>query len=124
MFSKAARTIVPPRPWLIRTKTGFRVLHKLLILITALVLVPHARAATAPPLNLVVAIDLTKSVAVKGTDGKTEFQKNVDGVTRLLAQVPANTHVTVLGITGHSFANPYPALGCDPERSRLDANDI
>jgi hypothetical protein len=83
---------------------------KLLVLAIALMLVSHANAATPPHLNLVVAIDLSKSVAVKGPDGTTEFQKNIDGVTRLLAQVPADTRITLVGITDHSFAQPYILL--------------
>lgn len=83
---------------------------KLLVLLLGIALIPHAYAATKPHLNLVVAIDLTKSVAVKGPDGRTEFQKNVTGVTRLLAQIPAGAHVTVIGITDHSFAQPYILL--------------
>jgi hypothetical protein len=61
-------------------------------------------------LSEVVAIDLTQSVAVPGPDGKTEFQKNVDGVTHLLAQAPAGSRITVIGITDHSFAQTYILL--------------
>jgi hypothetical protein len=53
---------------------------------------------------------LTKSVAVKGPDGTTEFQKNVAGVTRVIAEVPAGAHVAVIGITDRSFAQPYILL--------------
>jgi hypothetical protein len=83
---------------------------KLLLLIVGLAVIPHVRAATQPHLNLVVALDLTKSVGVQGPDGKTEFQKNVDGITRILAAVPAGAHVAVIGITDHSFAQPYILL--------------
>jgi hypothetical protein len=83
---------------------------KLLVLVAGVLFITHARAATSPHLNLVVAIDLTKSVAFKGPDGATEFQKNVDGVTRVLAGVPAGAHVSIIGITDHSFAQPYILL--------------
>lgn len=83
---------------------------KLLVLVAAFVLIPPARAATASHLDIVVAIDLTRSVAVKGPDGTTEFQKNVDGVTHLLAGVPAGARVHVIGITDQSFAQPYILL--------------
>jgi hypothetical protein len=85
-------------------------MKKLLILAAALALVPHVHAAAPQRLNLVIALDLSKSVNVKGPDGTTEFHKNVDGVTRLLAQVPAGAHVTVIGITDRSFAQPYILL--------------
>jgi len=92
------------------THTVRSAMTKLLVLVAGIVFIPHAHAATNPHLNLVVAIDLSKSVAVKGPDGTTEFRKNVDGVTRLLAQVPSGTRVTVLGITDHSFVQPYILL--------------
>jgi hypothetical protein len=86
-------------------------MRKLLVGLFALVLVSHAHAADPPkPFNLVIALDLTKSTNAKGPDGTTEFQKNVDGVTRILAQVPARSHVTVIGITDRSFAQPYILL--------------
>lgn len=59
---------------------------------------------------MVVAIDFTQSVAVPGPDGTTEFQKNVEGVTRLLAEVPSGTHLTVIGITDRTFSQPYILL--------------
>jgi len=77
-----------------------------------LLLVPH-HALAAHRLNLVVMVDLTQSVAVEGHDGKTESEKNLQAVNRLLAQVPAGSHVTVLGITDNSFAQPYILLSAD-----------
>jgi hypothetical protein len=78
----------------------------LLVFLAALTLAaPHARAQDH--LNLVVAIDSTRSVATVGPDGKSDFQKNVEGVSRVLAQIPAGTRLTVIGITDHSFAEPY-----------------
>ena len=89
------------------THTVRAAMTKLLVLAAGILLVPHARAATNSHLDLVVALDLTKSVAVKGPDGTTEFQKNVDGVTRLLVEVPAGARVSIIGITDHSFTQPY-----------------
>ena len=43
-------------------------------------------------------------------DAKSDFQKNIDGVTRLLSQAPAGSRITVIGITDHSFAQPYILL--------------
>lgn len=58
-------------------------------------------------LNMVVAIDLSRSVAGVGPDGRSDFEKNIDGVTRLLSDLPSGAHVTVIAITDHSFAQPY-----------------
>jgi hypothetical protein len=49
-------------------------------------------------------------VDIKGPDGTTEFQKNIDGVTDVLAQVPAGARITIIGITDRSFAQPYILL--------------
>jgi hypothetical protein len=81
------------------------------VLCVALFVAPRADAADR--LNLVIALDLTQSVAVKGTDQKQEFQKNVDAVTRLLAASPAGARITVLGITDRSFAQPSILLAAE-----------
>jgi hypothetical protein len=78
---------------------------KLLVLLAAFCLLTHA-AAFAQPTNLVVAVDLTFSVGSVGPDLKSEFKKNIDAVSTLLAMVPAKSHVTVIGITDASFAHP------------------
>jgi hypothetical protein len=83
---------------------------KLLVLALAVLLLPHAWAASEGHLELVIAVDLTKSVDAAGPDGKTEFQKNIDGVTGILARLPTGAHVTVIGITDRSFAQPYILL--------------
>jgi hypothetical protein len=80
---------------------------KLLLVFLAALTLDAPRARAQDHLNLVVAIDLTRSVATVGPDGKSDFQKNVEGVSRVLAQVPAGTRLTVIGITGHSFTEPY-----------------
>jgi hypothetical protein len=79
------------------------------VLVVAIcVLLPALRVARASerPLDLIVAIDLSASVASKGPDGTTDFAKNVAAVTQLLAAAPAGSQVTVIGITGTSFAEP------------------
>jgi hypothetical protein len=68
----------------------------------------HASAESR--LNVVIAVDLSKSVAVRGPDQATEFEKNIAAVARLLAQLPAGANVTVIGITDHSFTEPYVLL--------------
>lgn len=66
--------------------------------------------ARTRPLNLVIAPDLSASERVIGTDGNTEFAKNLAAISRLLANAPAGAKVTVLGITGESFGAPYVVL--------------
>jgi len=57
--------------------------------------------------ELVVLIDLSRSVGANGPDDRSEFQKNVAAVSQVLRRVPAGAHVTILGITDDSFAQPY-----------------
>jgi hypothetical protein len=80
---------------------------KLLLVFLAALTLAAPRVHAQDHLNLVIAIDLTRSVAAVGPDGKSDFQKNVEGVTRVLAQVPAGARLTVIGITDRSFAEPY-----------------
>ena len=93
-------------------------LTKMLLLPFALAILAGARAHAQAREDLVIAIDLTASVSVSGPDGKSEFEKNVDGVAHVLAQAPAGSRITVIGITDHSFAQPYILLtarvGADP----------
>jgi hypothetical protein len=60
--------------------------------------------------SAVIALDFTQSVAGKGYDGKTEFEKNVEAACHLIAQLPPGTRFTVLGITDRSFSQPYLLL--------------
>jgi hypothetical protein len=83
---------------------------KLLLLIVGFSFLAVRSVQAEDRLSEVVAIDLTQSVAVSGPDGTNEFQKNIDGVTRLLSQVPSGSRITVIGITDHSFAQPYVLL--------------
>jgi hypothetical protein len=83
---------------------------KLLILLLAAFPLGHGRAAAQDHVMLVVAVDLTQSVAAAGPDHEIDFRKNIDAITKLLTQVPAGSRVTVLGITDRSFAQPYILL--------------
>jgi hypothetical protein len=80
---------------------------KLLVVVVAVIAFGVPRAGAQADLNLVIAIDFTQSVAATGPDGKSDFQKNVEGVSRVLAQIPAGTRLTVIGITDRSFTEPY-----------------
>jgi hypothetical protein len=92
------------------TNAAQKAITKLLMVVLAVTLLPHAWADSGGHLSLVIAIDLTKSVDVVGPDGKTEFQKNIDGVTGIIEKIPAGAHVAIIGITDHSFAQPYILL--------------
>jgi len=92
------------------TNAARNAIAKLLIVVLAVMLVPCARAESDGHLDLVIAVDLTRSVSVTGPDGKSDFQKNLDGVSRVLAQVPAGAHITVIGITGRTFTQPHILL--------------
>jgi len=95
-------------------QTARKAVTKLLAVILCLSMVAVASVhAVDQKLNLVVLIDLSASVAGKGPDGKTDFEKNVAGVARLLTSVPAGARVTILGITANSFAEPDILLSAE-----------
>ncbi|HEY6351387.1 MAG TPA: hypothetical protein VI636_18440 [Candidatus Angelobacter sp.] len=93
------------------THTVRNAMAKLLLGIL-LVMAPvlHGRAAAEEKTTIVAVIDLSRSVAGAGPDAKTDFEKNVAGITKLLGQVPLSSRVVVLGITDKSFAEPYILL--------------
>lgn len=78
-------------------------------LVLLLLVCPMGKSAPQE-LDLVVALDLSKSVDAKGSDGKTVFEKNVSGVTDLLGKIPPGTRITVIGITDNSFISPCVLL--------------
>lgn len=80
-----------------------RAMTKLIVLVMGVLLFGISSAHAEDRLIMVIAIDLTQSVATAGPDGKSDFQKNIEGVTRVLWQVPAGARVMVIGITDHSF---------------------
>jgi hypothetical protein len=84
--------------------------QKLTVIILAFALFAQVRAFAADHLNVVVLVDLSVSIDTKDHDNKTEFQKNIDGVTRVLASLPAGSRVSIFGITNDSFGRPYPLL--------------
>ena len=81
-------------------------LKRLLVFAVAVMVLLSPRASAADRLNLIVMVDLTKSVAVAAPDGKTQGEKNLQAVGQLLVQMPAGSHVTVIGITDQSFDQP------------------
>jgi hypothetical protein len=93
------------------TQTVSSAMKKLLMGILVLTLLGRADAASpSVHTEMVIAVDLTKSVDVKGPDGVTEFQKNIDAVAGVLGQASPDTRVTIVGITGRSFGQPYILL--------------
>jgi hypothetical protein len=96
-------------------------------LVLAILSVCHGRAVAEERVTIIAAIDLTQSVAVAGHGEQTDFQKNVQGITRLLAQAPVSSRIIVLGITDKSFTQPRILLSArvadDPGYfgERLDA---
>jgi hypothetical protein len=85
-------------------------LQKILIFALSLGILAHGETPVGDRVDLVVLLDLSQSVAVKGHDGKAEFEKNVQGITSILDALPAGGKVTVIGITDDSFASPYVIL--------------
>jgi hypothetical protein len=81
-----------------------------LILLLAIAFVAQGSFAADSQTFIIIAVDLSRSVDVRGPDGKTEFQKNIGAVTKQLAQVPRDSRVTIIGITDHSFTQPLVLL--------------
>lgn len=90
-----------------------RALPKVSLLLPCILLALSLHASATDRVNLVVALDLTQSVAVQGRDQKTEFEKNLEGVRQVLAHAPAGARITVFGITDSSFAQPLILLSAN-----------
>jgi len=95
------------------TKTVTGAMRKLAVIIVAVACLAHGRLQAADRLDLVVLVDLSKSVAAKDQSDRAEFQKNIDGVTRVLGSLPAGSRVSIYGITDDSFGKPYPLLAAE-----------
>jgi hypothetical protein len=95
------------------THTLRNALTKLFVVLVYMLLFGRGQGLAGERLNLVVGVDLTASVAVRDRDRKSEFEKNLSAVARLLAEVPAGSRITVLAITDNSFAQPYILLSAE-----------
>ncbi len=93
-------------------------IRKLTLIVLFLALFAHGRLFAAERLDVVILLDLSKSVAAKDHANTEEFKKNVNSVTGVLATLPAGSRVAVFGITGDSFSTPYPLL-----RAQLDDDE-
>lgn len=92
-----------------RQSAGLNVL--VFLLLPAALLAGQQRVLAQNRLNLVAAVDLSASVSGAQTlDGKTELDRNLSAVSRLLTSLPGGTKVTVIGITDQSFSQPYVLL--------------
>jgi uncharacterized membrane protein len=92
------------------TQTVRKAVQKVLLAVVLACLLWPGRGLAAERVNLVVALDLSSSESAQGPDGKTPFERNIAGISRLLASVPAGSHVTVIGITEDSLRDPAPLL--------------
>jgi hypothetical protein len=78
-----------------------------------------AGAAFLLTLALVMAVNLginerpSASVSAAGPDAKSEFEKNLTAVSRLVEALPAGAHVTILSITEESFSEPCILLSAE-----------
>jgi hypothetical protein len=88
------------------THTLRSAMTKLLMALVLTLVGVHSRAEAQGHTTLVIAVDLSQSVAVRGPEGKSEFQKNIEAVAKQLAEVPSDSRVTVIGITDQSFTQP------------------
>jgi hypothetical protein len=80
------------------------------LLILGLALLTPTRVFAADHVDVVVFLDLSASEAAKDGASRSEFQKNIDGVGRVLASMPAGSRVTIYGVTSDTFGKPYPLL--------------
>jgi hypothetical protein len=95
------------------TGTARNALGKLSILLLCMTLFGIRIAAAENRMHIVVAVDLSKSVAVADNNQAAEFQKNLSSIGNLLAHLPAGSKSTVIGITDNSFAQPDILLSAD-----------
>ena len=95
------------------TKTVTGAMRKLAIILISVAFLTHGRLHAAEPLDLVVLVDLSQSVAARDHDGQAELQKNLRAVGRVLKSLPAGSRVAIFGITDDSFGRPHPLLQAD-----------
>jgi hypothetical protein len=88
-------------------------LQKLVIVALSLGALAHGQASAGDRTDLVILLDLSQSVAVKGQGSKAEFEKNTASIASILAALPAGAKVTIVGITDDSFATPFIILSAE-----------
>jgi hypothetical protein len=85
-------------------------LQKIVIIALSLGVLAYGQSPVRDRTDVVILLDLSQSVAVKGHGSKAEFEKNTASITSILTALPAGAKVTVVGITDDSFATPYIIL--------------
>lgn len=101
------------------TRTAKHVMKTLLVLGLGMALLSSGHAfAQQVTNNMVILVDLSKSVAAQGQPGESPCEKNFKAVGRVLESTSAGTRITILGITADSFGEPDVLLsaqvGNDP----------
>jgi hypothetical protein len=93
--------------------TARNALGKLSILLLCAALFGAQMAAAENRMHIVVAVDLSRSVAIADHNQAAEFQKNLGAIGNLLAHLPAGSKSTVIGITDNSFSQPDILLSAE-----------
>src|SRR6185437_10898239 len=88
------------------THTARNAMKKLFVLVFAIALPFSHRVFAQKSANIVILVDLSRSVAAKGPQGESPCQKNFKAVGRILENTPAGSRITIFGITADSFGNP------------------
>jgi hypothetical protein len=85
-------------------------MKKLFVAIFATILLFSGHIFAQDSTNMVVLVDLSKSVAGENSQGNSPCKENFKAVTRTLLGAPAGAQVTILGITEDSFSQPRVLL--------------
>jgi hypothetical protein len=88
------------------TRTMRSAMTKLFIIGFSFTLLLSSRVFAQESTNMVILVDLSRSVAVHGQQGDSPCKENFKAVGRVLENVPAGTKITILGITADSFGDP------------------
>jgi hypothetical protein len=80
-------------------------MQKLFIAVFAILLLFSARVFAQDSSNMVILVDLSKSVAANNEKNSSPCKKNFKAVGRVLENVPADAKITILGITADSFGD-------------------
>lgn len=80
------------------------------LLVFVLIATMSQRMLAADCVNVVSILDLSHSEAVEDQARMSDFQRNVNGVSSVLANLPAGAEITVIGATADSFSQPYMLL--------------
>jgi hypothetical protein len=85
-------------------------IQKLLLMLLVASLLGHAETTPPSHIDLTILLDLSRSETVRGHEGKEEFAKNVQSITKIMSALPPGSKVSVVGITDDSFGTPLVIL--------------